>query len=354
MQTTFVTRLGLAMAAVFAVGLLAPLSSAQDRISGGEIRDRIRERIEKRRIERAPAIGSARKVPGASPGQDSIVVSGVTRTFVRFTPNAVLLAGKRAPVVVALHGGNGSADKLQSYLGLNALAEREGFIVVYPQGIDGTWNDGREASVAGKKTERSEGDDVAFLNALSDSLVVQGVADPKRLYLMGLSNGGFMTLRMACEEASRFAAFAPVIASMPLSAKATCKPGRARPVILINGMDDPLVRYDGAPGKLGLSGNFPVPELASFLATLNGCSKSSDAALPDRDPQDGTSVSQRTFSGCNAGGDVQLYSVQGGGHQPPVSGKSTPSVGLDATLGPRSRDIDTGQTVWDFFKRQSF
>jgi polyhydroxybutyrate depolymerase len=336
---------------VIAALILAPLGAlAQDRVRGDAIRDRIRDRIEARRMDRAPQIGTAARAPGGGPGYESLMLKGVVRTFMRFTPNAVLMGGKRSPVVFALHGGKGTAAQLQSYLGLNAVAEKEGFLVVYPQGIENVWNDGRKSSITGDKYIQNV-DDVGFLNALADALVAQGVADPKRMYIAGLSNGGFMTLNLACEGNTRFAAFGAVIASMPAAAQATCKPDRPTPVVMINGTDDALIRMDGAPGRLGIAGNLPPPAAAEVFAGLAGCKTAIETALPPRDPNDKTSIQQRVWNGCGAGSGVEFFTVKGGGHQSPTTHKASGGVFLDMFLGPRSTNLDTAETIWGFFKR---
>ena len=348
-------RLALVVTAMALGAMLAPIvteARAQERIPGSTIRDRIRDRMEQRRGYRIAPLGSASRVPGGGPGHESILVKGQARTFVRYTPNSVLVGAKRAPVVFALHGAKGTADKLQGYLGLNTVADREGFIVVYPQGENNRWNDGRDAAVKGGN-ETSSADDVGFLNSLADSLVAQGVADPARLYIMGLSNGGFMSLTLACDDESRFAGYGAVIASMSQPVKAGCAPKRPLPVVMINGTDDQLIRYDGGDGKFGITGNAPPPEVAKHFAALAGCTGAADAALPDVDPKDGTTVTKRTWAGCKAGSGVEFYIVKGGGHQAPAMGKTAGSIVLDMFLGTRSHDIDTAETIWGFVKRFS-
>jgi polyhydroxybutyrate depolymerase len=324
-------------------------AGAQERVGGDAIRDRIRQRMEQRRTDRVPPLGTATKAPAGAPGYESVLIGGQVRTFMRYTPNGVLVAGKKVPVVFALHGGKSRADQLQGYLGMNAVADREGFIVVYPQGDKGRWNDGR--TVAGNGgAEVSTLDDFGFLNGLADALVAQGIADAERLYVMGLSNGGFMTLALACSGSSRFAAFGAVISSIPLAARAACKPATPLRAVMINGTDDKLVRYDGAPGRFGLKGNLAPPDAAGHLAALAGCAQPADTDLPDRDAKDGTTVSKRAWASCKDQSSVELYTVKGGGHQSPAIGKTTGGVAVDLLLGVRSRDIDTAQTVWDFFK----
>lgn len=347
------TRMKQLVAVIACLGLIAILAQpalTQDRVPGSTIRERIEKRMENRRLERAPRLGgSAAWAPGT--GHESIVVKGQPRTFVRYTPNSVLVSGKKAPVVFALHGAKGTADRLQSYLGLNPVADREGFVVVYPQGENNRWNDGRVAAVKADG-QTSDAEDIAFLNGLADALIAQGVADPKRLYLMGVSNGGFMTLALACNPAARFAAFGAVIASIPAGAQAACQPGRPVPVVMINGTDDEIIRFDGAPGKFGVSGNLPPLEAAKSFASLSGCTTEKEMGVPGPGPQDGTAVSLHAWGGCQPGGATEFYAIKGGGHQPP-SKSSRPLVGavLETYLGTRSLALDTAETMWSFFKR---
>ncbi len=151
----------------------------------------------------------------------------------------------RLPLVLALHGGGrADGDELAKRTGYNQLADQEGFIAVYPNGIDAQWNDGR-----GKTARKSDRiiniDDVGFLSTLIDHLIRDYNADPRRVYMTGLSNGGMMTLRMGCEAGSKLAAIAPVIANMPVKIANSCRPGFPLPLLLMNGTRDPMVPWQG-------------------------------------------------------------------------------------------------------------
>jgi polyhydroxybutyrate depolymerase len=277
--------------------------------------------------------------------QFKISVDGVVRDYRMFRPKT----DKPLPVVLMLHGGTGTAANIEEYLNLTAVAARENFVAVYPQGVSRAWNDAR-TNKALMSPNASTADDVAFLNGLVDDLVAKGIADPKRIYVSGLSNGGFMAMRMACEAPERFAAFAQVIASAPLSGRETCRPKRALPVLMINGTDDALVKF--AAAAAAAQGNFGASELAAFWAARNGCTTSSESALPDLDPQDKSSVTFRRYVGCRVGGDVEFLAVKGGGHQPPSQGNVRNYPLLRGLLGVRNHDIDTAETFWSFFRRQ--
>ena len=142
--------------------------------------------------------------------QFKLTVNGVVRDYRLFRP----AKDTPRPLVIMLHGAMGASAQIEEYLNLTAVAARENFAVAYPQGVSRTWNDTRLLKDR-KAYNASTADDVAFLNELVDQLVKQGVADPKRVFISGLSNGGFMAMRMACEAPERFAGFAPMIASAP-------------------------------------------------------------------------------------------------------------------------------------------
>jgi polyhydroxybutyrate depolymerase len=280
----------------------------------------------------------------------SIDVGGVSRSFTVFKPSAIAHASGPLPAVIALHGGKGSPEQLERSLGLDEAAERGGFLAVYPEGIDHAWNDSRAAQLRGNRRAHP-GDDVAFLDALVAKLVADGIANPKRIYLMGVSNGGFMTMTMACRGNSPFAAYAAIIASAPAEAAESCAWQSPLPILMINGTDDRLVRYDGKEGWFQLSGNLPPFELAQVLARHNGCGQSETRGLPDRDPSDGSTVSKTVWTACAPGSAVEFYKVEGGGHQPPVISDKRRGWLIGKFLGNRNHDIDSAEEIWAFFKR---
>ena len=323
--------------------------NAQNRLSGDSIRDRIRDRMEQRRLERVPQLGGAATLPGVKPGYESLVIRGQPRTFKRYTPNRVLVSGKRAPLVVALHGDQQTADDAAQTLGLNELADREGFIVVYPQAVRSRWNDGStalidEANAAGMIDFP---DDLAFLNGLADALVAQGVADSSRLYLMGVSTGGMMTLAVACSDAPRYAAFVPVSASLSTAALTACKPTQPTPVLMINGTEDTLVRFDGQPGALLKADSVAPLQVAERFAAKAACASSTVSEIAPAQPDDKTSVAVRLWTQCKPGVSVAFYTITGGGHPSPAKSAVASS---DPSFGVRSHAIDTAEVAWTFFK----
>jgi polyhydroxybutyrate depolymerase len=274
----------------------------------------------------------------------TLMVGGQARTYLVHLPPGWQPS---RPVVVALHGMLQSEEGMDSYLGLNQVADREGFAVVYPHGLGNAWKDGRAPQL--RMTFWSPpGDDVQFLSKLVQTLSENRTADPSRVYLMGISNGGYMVYRMACERPELFAAFATLSATVPSTYVHSCKPSRAVPVMMMNGTADMIVPFygNGLPGSMSL---LPVTQTAKLFAKLNGCEKAAEAPVPGRGSA-GTSVTMIYWNNCREQSSVIMFRVNGGGHQSPSigQGRHTP-VGLQM-LGLRNHDIDAAEEVWAFFK----
>ncbi|GAB2861680.1 hypothetical protein GCM10022221_71690 [Actinocorallia aurea] len=202
-------------------------------------------------------------------------------------------------------------------------ARTRGYIMITPEHYGRGWQ-----GVPGGTAE-PDLDDPGFVGRLQDILVERFNADPARLYASGMSNGGFFTSALACEN-TRFAAFAPV--SGQLSDLAGCAPGRPVPIVLLHGDDDTIVPYT------------TVPPAAAFWAARNGCStQTKETALPDLDPADRTTVDRITYLGCPAAAPVVLYRIRGGGHNWPGG---LPFLG--PFLGGTTHDITANDVIWDF------
>jgi polyhydroxybutyrate depolymerase len=281
--------------------------------------------------------------------RDSVNVDGTRRTYLVYTP-ASLTASRPVPLVLIFHGGFGSGADLMPRIGMNAVADRAGFVVAYPDGVDKHWNDGRE-------TTATDIDDVKFVTALVEHLRGKYPIDPQRVYATGLSNGGQFTLRLACERADLFAAVAPVMTTFSEPLHARCRPARPLPLMLIGGISDPLVPWNGGEltrgRQLGGKGGrvISVRDTIEFWRKHNGCSASArETALPDRDPGDGTRVKQTHYESCRDDAEVILLAVEGGGHTWPGA-KERPRI--TRVVGRTSRDISASEMIWEFFSRHT-
>lgn len=280
-----------------------------------------------------------------------MVRDGVERRFIIADPAAT--PGPK-PLVIVLHGGGGNIDVMRR-VGFEPIAQADDFLVVYPQGQGNGWRDGRGGKVISDRS--GDVDDVAFLTAIIDSLIADGRADPKRVYVLGASNGGMMSLRMACERADRLAGIVAVIALLPEDMEAACKPSEPVPVMLMVGTADRFVPFAGGPVAGFLNdergGVISYDRTMAVLLTANGCEgEPTITALPDP-YDDGVTTDRLDWTACAPRGQIAVLRMNGAGHGWP--GKPRPSTGrpIEAMLGTVSRDFDGARTAWDFLRLQS-
>ncbi len=278
---------------------------------------------------------------GAGPNDPvgSVRADGLTRTYRIHVP-ASYRAGRAVALVLAFHGRLGDGKGMAHVSGLDTAADRHGFIVVYPDGVDRSWNDGLSTPAA-----QAGVDDVAFVRTLIDSLRARYTIDPRRIYATGLSNGAMFTELLGCELAGTLAAIAPVAGSLPSPVSAGCAPRAHLPVLLIHGTSDPFVPYDGGALRSGVGDVLSAPATFARWSQLNGCAgPSRSRALPER-VDDGTSVTLTLEGGCPPGVSVALDTIVGGGHTWPGGWQYLPVF----IVGPTSRQIDASETIWSFF-----
>ena len=182
-------------------------------------------------------------LPAANPAaagdavSHTIDVNGVSRTYLLYVPPGQ--TGKRLPAFIMMHGSGSTDARQELYSNFDALAQAHGLVVMYPNGIDKHWNDGR---VIGHE---SMADDIGFMKAMLAEVTAQGVIDPKRVYAAGISNGGFMAQHMACVMPDALAGIAVIAATQPVDA--ACPSPRPMPVIFFHGTADKLVPFNGGP-----------------------------------------------------------------------------------------------------------
>jgi|APTNR8051073442_1049403.scaffolds.fasta_scaffold15968_2 polyhydroxybutyrate depolymerase len=259
----------------------------------------------------------------------SFMFEGANRNYLTYIP-ATLPQGHPAPVVLILHGFTQTAQGIMNYSGFNTIAASEGFIAVYPNGVNLSWNVGFSASGA---------NDVGFLSALIDTLKTKYPIDLNRVYACGMSNGGFMSYRLACELSDRIAAIASVTGSMTTETFENCHPERPVPVMEIHGTSDLIVNYNGATGIKA------IPEVIEYWTTQNDCPELPQVTpLPDL-VNEGSRVERSSYSPCAANSEVVLMKIIAGGHTWPGSSNSG--------FGNTNRDIIASQEIWDFFNRFS-
>lgn len=289
---------------------------------------------------------------------ESISSDGIRRRFLVHLPpgyNPRL----SMPVVIALHGQGMDIDGMRGLTCFDYVADRNNFIVVYPQGVSKAWN-------AGGPKPQSNADDIRFMVDMVGFMSKKYSIDSRALYVCGISNGGQMTQKIACSNAgSLFAAAGVVAISGYTSVCKACGSRRPMPIIFFLGTDDPLIpRESGESKKLGkfaeayglgdLALNATIAKYADimtaeqvvdFWAEHNGCSPGRQENLPDRDIHDGCRVTREVMG--SGGREVAAYTIEGGGHSWPGG------LGYVAEerLGRTTNDINATDILWDFFRR---
>jgi methanethiol S-methyltransferase len=258
-----------------------------------------------------------------------------------------------APLLVVLHGSGGSGARIRSFVGkeLERLARERGFVVAYPDGFEGHWNDCRAEAPFSAALQGI--DDVGFLRAMVHRLHQDyGVG---RVRVMGYSNGGHMGFRLALEASDAFQAVAAFGASLPVPEELDCTTaGPPSSVVLVNGTTDPINPYAGgdvvAPGGARLGQVRSAVASARELAALAGhVGEGQGRVVLTRGAQGGGWVEQVAW--VRAGlPSVALYTVHGGGHTIPGPEIAIPERVGSAELGVNERRFRAVEAVLDFFQ----
>ena len=265
---------------------------------------------------RRPDVASHRRSPPARAGRaipiDPAIAGGETQRIYRLHVPAAYTQDRAAPLVLAFHGYGETDTELESFAGLTSLADQEGFIAVYPQGVSDYEGQPFWASVG----RGDYGvDDIRFVGDLLDTVEREFCVDPARIYATGFSNGGAMTGRLACRMSDRIAAFAPVSGNF-YEPDEGCHPNRPVPVLEFHGTGDRIVSYYGIPESI--SPRWPLPSIPQWLrawAARDGCTPEPTTFIDDGP------VTGMAWEGCGGSGAVIHYRIAGGGHEwPPAIG----------------------------------
>lgn len=282
---------------------------------------------------------SAPRILKSGDYDQSLVFAGRARTYRVHLPRGIGDEVALALVIV-LHGGGGNAESAARMTQMSALADKEEFIVVYPDGTGKlydkllTWNSG---NCCGYALDQKI-DDVGFLRALIEQLQRDYPINARRIYATGMSNGGMMSYRIGCELSDKIAAIAPVAGALNVE----CKPTVPISVIAFHGTNDQHVLYDGGKPKVQADPHpredQSVAYAINFWAQHNQC-----APTPTRVERG--NIVHDTYSNCANGIGVELYTIKGGGHAWP-HGQRGALIGDVPT-----REISATELMWEFFKR---
>jgi len=243
----------------------------------------------------------------ALPGGDlpgDLVFGGLPRTYQLHVPAGL---DHPAGLVINLHGAGQTGGEQAAATNYNAVADQNGFVVAYPDGIDFSWADGRGASVP----DRQGVDDVGFLSALIDQLSRDYGIARGRVFVTGMSAGAFMATRLACERADLISAIAPVAGT--LGAAFPCAPSRPVSVLQVHGTADAVVPFTGGTmlGRGGYSDVVAAPAMAQRWRDVDRC-----PAPVDNGPAG--AEHRFTASGCAGSTEVVFIQIDGGGHTWPA------------------------------------
>lgn len=259
-------------------------------------------------------------------------VNGVNREYILYIPPGHN-ANSPAPLVINFHGYGSNAAQQQIYSNMNAVADTADFIVVYPDGLNSSWNSFGFFSTP---------DDVAFTSAIIDDVNTRARVDASRVYACGMSNGGYMSHFLACELESRIAAIVSVTGLLAPGEMLQCNPSRPVPVMQIHGTADATVPYNGGTG-IG-----SVDSTVQFWMGTNNCSQQNTVidTLPNTNNTDNSYPIRYQTTGCDANTEVTLIKIVNGGHTWPNAPFPLPGV-------VTNKDIDGSVTAWQFFLKYS-
>jgi polyhydroxybutyrate depolymerase len=284
---------------------------------------------------------SAEAKTSIKPGDydESLDIKGITRTYHLHIP-AKWNPNEKSPLVLVFHGGGGNAKIGEMTSGFTKKSDAEGFVVVYPNGSGRlndkllTWNAGNCCGYAFD----SKTDDISFVRALIDSLQERLNLNPKAIYATGMSNGGMLSHALGCELSDKLAAIAPVAGALNWE---NLKPSQPISVMIFHGSDDEHVMYEGGKPKVIVDQHdrtdHSVAFAVSFWVNHDHCS-----STPKRTETENYIF--ENYSGGDAGTEVSLYTIKGGGHAWPGGIRGSPRGDHPTTA------ISATDLMWDFFK----
>jgi len=261
----------------------------------------------------------------------SITHNGQQRDYILYIP-ANYTGLTQVPLLFNFHGYGSNANDQMWYGDFRSIADTAGFLIVHPEGslFNGIshWN-------VGGWTVGSTVDDVGFTEALIDSLAAMYTIDVTRVYSTGMSNGGYMSFLLACQLSEKIAAIASVTGSMTPEIYNNSNPLHPTPILQMHGTADPTVPYNGAAWSMS------IDDVLEYWVGYNNCiTTPSVTALPDIDPNDGSTVELIVYDGGDNSVNVEHYKVIGGGHKWP---------GSDFGGAGTNHDINASEEIWNFF-----
>lgn len=320
--------------------------------------------------------------------REKVVVDDVDRTYTVRLPHGYDKE-KHYPVMILLHGMGQDSDDMERLTQFDQLADKEGIIAVYPLALHGRWNvgvrpkpqqqmgpgygrrrygypggggggypgggypngggnnpNGQQGQNRDDQKKQPETDDVAFFSQMLDDIGTKFSVDSSRVYAAGLSEGGFMSLRLGCALSDRIAAVASVAASMPKTM--ICLPTRPVPLLMIDGTSDPVVPYGGGTEHNLDLATLSVEDSAKAWAKIDHCGEKPDKSKLDAKGKGSMETRVDTYNGCQQNASVVVYSVKGAGNTWPGGEQYE----AENTIGKTDQDLNANELVWKFLGGQ--
>jgi polyhydroxybutyrate depolymerase len=280
--------------------------------------------------------------PPGSYSETLKAADGLTRSYLIHVPVGYDPKNEYS-LVVALHGGFGSGESMEKQTRMSDLADKKGFIVVYPDGVANAngvraWNAGNCCGAPSKNNV----DDVGYMRQLVASLESTYSVDTKKVFAMGMSNGAMLSNRLVCEASDVFAAVAPVSGTPQV---AVCNPKRPIPILMVHGTSDAIVPFNGGVGTSFVTKDNSFISVAQALSDWSGRNKCFGKEVVTSIPpltNDGITVDKIMYSGCVA--ETILYRINGGTHSWPGGTQAR----AQESAAP-SQSFDASETIWTFF-----
>ncbi len=278
--------------------------------------------------------------------KETLIWQDIKRSYLIYVPKNYD-SSNPVPLLFHLHGGGGTGKgtiKL-TFGKFNQLADEKNFIAVYPNAIKRNWNDGRLANL---KPGMEFVDDVGFITAIVEKIKSQYRIDMQKIFVTGMSNGGFMTSRLLCDKSEIFRGGAILTATLSVDYINKCKPTVPVGVMIINGTEDPLVPYNGGHVMVlnkSRGAIVATDVLVDFWKNQLNCDNKKTQILPNKDPNDGSVVEMLQFETCKEKSSLVLYKIIDGGHTWP-GGKQYLSKKI---IGTTNRDFNACEIIWSFF-----
>jgi len=263
----------------------------------------------------------------------TIVHDGIVRSYKLYIPS--IYSGNMAvPLLFNFHGYTSNSNEQMIYGNFRNIADTANFLVVHPQGT----LDVNNTTHFNVGWGGSSVDDVGFTEALLDSLSAAYSIDQNRIYAVGMSNGGFMSFRLACDLSSKIAAVGSVTGSMTPSTLGNCNASHPMPIIQIHGTTDPTVPYNGSAGWTA-----SITNVLNHWATFNNCSLVPTVVnVPNTNALDGSTVEKYTYENGDNCSEVVHFKVTNGQHTWP---------GSIINLAGTNYDINASVEIWNFISK---